>query len=190
MWINKITCHLWAEISKRILYLRVYKPHFLTRIYPPKLECGLYMKYVLLANEPATPVLYVVKLPVDTTSVWNCYLSRYCTRVNAPTYYQCMGIFLLHESSRHHRFPEVGRPWHYWQITVNAARDNQSAANAIASILLSHRQNLVWLIYELLLFPNSSPKNLGAAYTRANTVFSLLMSTSKLHLFYLTVNSL
>jgi hypothetical protein len=29
----------------------------------------------------------------------------------------------------------------------------------------------VQLIYELLLFPNSWPKNLGAAYTCANTVF-------------------
>jgi hypothetical protein len=26
-------------------------------------------------------------------------------------------------------------------------------------------------MYELLLFPNSLPKNLGAAYTRANTAF-------------------
>jgi hypothetical protein len=26
-------------------------------------------------------------------------------------------------------------------------------------------------MYELLLFPNSWPKNLGAAYTRANTVY-------------------
>jgi hypothetical protein len=58
-----------------------------------------------------------------------------------------------------------------WQITVSAASDNQSAANAIGNILLSHRKNLVQLMYDLLLFPNSWPKNLGAAYTRANTVF-------------------
>jgi hypothetical protein len=68
-------------------------------------------------------------------------------------------------------FPEVGRPWHHWQITVNAASDNQSAANAVANILLSHRQNLVWLIYKLLVFTNSWPKYLGAAYTRENTVY-------------------
>jgi hypothetical protein len=112
---------------------------FFTRIYPPKLGSGLCMEYyVLLTTEPAMPVLYVVKLPVETASVWDCYLTSYCTHVNTPTYYRCIGIFWLHESSRHHRFPEVGRPWHHWQITVNAASDKQSAANAIANILLSH----------------------------------------------------
>jgi hypothetical protein len=121
-----------------------------------------------LTTEPATPVLYVVKLPVETARVWDCYLASYCTRTNAPTYYWCIGIFWLHESSRH-RFPEVGRPWHHWQITVNDASDNQSAAYAITNILLSQRKNLARLIYELL-FPNSWPKNPGAAYTRANTV--------------------
>jgi hypothetical protein len=152
-------------------YLHMYKPHFLTRIYPPKLGCGLCTEYyVLLTTDPATLVLYVVKLPVETTSVWDCYLSSYCTGANMPTYYRCISIFWLHESSRHHRFPEVGRSWHHWQITINAASNNQSAANAVTNIVLSHRQNLVWLIYELLLFPNSWPKNLGAAYTRANTV--------------------
>jgi hypothetical protein len=43
---------------------------FLTRMYPPKLGCGLYAEYyVLLATESTTPVLYVVKLPVETASV-------------------------------------------------------------------------------------------------------------------------
>jgi hypothetical protein len=117
-----------------------FQPHFLTRIYPPKLVCGLCTEYyVLLTTEPATPVLCVVKLPVDTASVWDCYLANYCTRSNTPTHYWCMGIFWLHESSRHHRFPEVWRPWHHRQITVNAASDNQSAVNATANILLSHR---------------------------------------------------
>jgi hypothetical protein len=52
-------------------YLHVYKPHFfLTRIYPPKLMCGLCTKYyVLLTTEPATLTLYVVQLPVETASV-------------------------------------------------------------------------------------------------------------------------
>jgi hypothetical protein len=113
---------------------------FLTRIYPPKLGCGLCTEYyVLFTTEPVTPVLYVLKLPVETASVWDCYLASYCTCTNAPTYYRCIGIFWLHESSRYHRFPEVGRPWHHWQITVNAASDNQSTANAIGNILLSHR---------------------------------------------------
>jgi hypothetical protein len=113
---------------------------FLTRIYTPKLGCGLCTEYyVPLTSEPATPVLHVVKLPLETASVWDCYLASYCTRTNAPTYYRCIGIFWLHESSRHNRFPELGRPWHHWQITVNDTSNNQSAANAIAYILLSHR---------------------------------------------------
>jgi hypothetical protein len=93
----------------------------------------------LLTTEPATPVLYVVKLPVETASVGHCYLASDCTRANAQTYYRCIGIFWLHESSRYHRFPEVWRPWHHWQITVNAASDNQIAANAIGNIVPSHR---------------------------------------------------
>jgi hypothetical protein len=113
---------------------------FLTRIYPPKLGCGLCTEYdVILTTEPATPILYVLKLPVETASVWDCYLASYCTRENAPTYYQCIGIFWLHESSWHHQLKEVGRPWRHWQITINAASDNQSAANAIGNIFLSHR---------------------------------------------------
>jgi hypothetical protein len=112
---------------------------FFNIIYPPKLGCGLYTEYyVLLTTEPATPVLYVVKLPVETASVWDCYLASYCTRANTPTYYQCICIFWLHKSSRRHGFPEVGRPRHHWQITVDAASDNQSAANAIENILLSN----------------------------------------------------
>jgi hypothetical protein len=159
-------------------YFRVYKPHFLT-IWPPNLGCGLCTEYfVLLTTEPVTPVLYVVKLPVETASVWDCYLSSYCTRANAPTYYRCIGIFCLRESSRHHQFPEVRRPWHHWQITVNTASDNQSAANAIGNILLSHTWNLVRLIHESL-FPNSLPKNVGAAYARANTVFMKLKTMWK-----------
>jgi hypothetical protein len=43
---------------------------FLTRVYPPKLGCGLYTEYCVLffTTEPATPVLYVVKLPVEAVS--------------------------------------------------------------------------------------------------------------------------
>jgi hypothetical protein len=108
---------------------------FLTIIYPPKLGYGLCIEYyILLTTEPATPVLYVVKLPVETTSVWDCYLAGYCTCANAPPCCQCISIFWLHESSWQHRFPEVRGPWHYWQITINAASDNQNAANAIANI--------------------------------------------------------
>jgi hypothetical protein len=63
---------------------------FLTRIYPPKLGCGLHMEYyVLLTTEPATTVLYVVKLPVETASVWDlsCKLlhTRKCANV-LPVY--------------------------------------------------------------------------------------------------------
>jgi hypothetical protein len=73
-----------------IPYLRVYKQHFLTRSYPPKLGCGLCTEYcVLLTSEPATPVLYVVKLPVETASVsdLSCKLlhTRECANV-LPAY--------------------------------------------------------------------------------------------------------
>jgi hypothetical protein len=64
----------------------------------------------------------------------------HCTRAKARTYYRYIGIFLVHESSQHHWFPEVGRPWHHWQTSVNAGSNNQSAMkNAITIILLSHR---------------------------------------------------
>jgi hypothetical protein len=95
--------------------------------------------YVLFTTEPATPELYVVKLLIETASVWDCYLASYCTRANAKTFFRCIGVFWLHERSLHHRFPEVGRQWHHRQITVNAASNNQSAANAIGNIVLSHR---------------------------------------------------
>jgi hypothetical protein len=59
---------------------------FLTWIYPPKLGCGLCMEYyVFLTTEPVTPVLYVVKLPLVTASVWDCYLASYCTHANAQS---------------------------------------------------------------------------------------------------------
>jgi hypothetical protein len=142
---NACSLYLWVSCASQCKqwspYLRVKKLHFfLTRIYRPELGCGLWTEYyVFLTTEPATPVLYVVKLPVETASIWDFYFASYCTRANTPTYYRCIGIFWSHESSRHHRFPEVGRPWHHWQMIVNAASDNQSAANAIANILLSHR---------------------------------------------------
>jgi hypothetical protein len=120
-----------------IPYLRVYKPHFFDNNLPSKIGVRfMHGIFFLLTTEPATPVLYVVKLPVETVSVWDCYLASYCTHANVPVYYWCIGIFWLHESSGHHQFPEVGR---LWQITVKAASDNQSATNAIANILLSHR---------------------------------------------------
>jgi hypothetical protein len=116
------------------------KQQFLDKNLPSKIGVRLiHGTLFLLTTEPATPVLYVVKLSVETASVWDCYLAGFGTLSNVPTYYWCIGIFWLHESSQHHQFPEVGRPWHHWQITVNAASDNQSAANAIANILLSHR---------------------------------------------------
>jgi hypothetical protein len=55
--------------ARYIPYLRVYESHFLARIYPPKLGCGLCTEYYdLSTTEPATPVLYVVKIPVGTYS--------------------------------------------------------------------------------------------------------------------------
>jgi hypothetical protein len=76
-----------------------------------------------------TPVLYVVKPPVETVS------------------------------SRYHRLSIDSQNSEDRDITdkfpVNAASYNQSAANVIANILLSHRYNLLRLIYNLLIFPNS-----------------------------------
>jgi hypothetical protein len=138
----------------------VYKPNFFGENLPSKIGVRLIQGIKKNRDPPRKSryhiddwahdaLLYVVKPPVKTVR------------------------------SRHLRFPEVGRPWHHWQITVNAASDNQSAANAIANILLSHRWNLVRFIYELL-FPNSWPKNLGAAYTRANKAFSIFKN--KVHI--------
>jgi hypothetical protein len=112
---GQTTTRLCRSIVKWCVYrICACKPHFLTRISPPKLGCGKCTEYnVLLTTEPTTPVLYVVKPPVETASVWDCYLARYCTRANAPTSYRRIGIFWLYESSRHHRFREVGRPWHH-----------------------------------------------------------------------------
>jgi hypothetical protein len=150
-------CHNWIRninIEHFCIYACISRT-FLTRIYTTKLGCGLYTELktqilpekaiITQTTEPMMPVLYVVKLPLGTVS------------------------------SRHHqlsidRCSEVGRLWHHCQISINAASGNQSAANAIANILFLHRQNKVRLTYELLLFPNSWPKSLGAAYTRANTV--------------------
>jgi hypothetical protein len=51
-------------------YLHMYKPHFFDKNLPLKLECDLCTEYyVLLTTGPVTPVLYVVKLPVETASV-------------------------------------------------------------------------------------------------------------------------
>jgi hypothetical protein len=64
-----------TSVSKRrfgfkVPYFRVESRTFLTRIYPTKFGCGLYTEYhVLFTTEPATPVLYVVKLQVETASV-------------------------------------------------------------------------------------------------------------------------
>jgi hypothetical protein len=37
-------------------------------------------------TESTMLVLYVVKLPVESASVWDCYVASYCARANAPTY--------------------------------------------------------------------------------------------------------
>jgi hypothetical protein len=49
-----------------IPYLRVYKPHFFDKNLPSKIGVRLMHGILfLLTTEPATPVLYVVKLPAD-----------------------------------------------------------------------------------------------------------------------------
>jgi hypothetical protein len=55
--------------EKNTVFARV-QAAFLTRIYLPILGCGLCTGYyVLFTTEPATPVLYVVKLQVETAGV-------------------------------------------------------------------------------------------------------------------------
>jgi hypothetical protein len=78
----------------------VYKPHFLTKIYPPKSGRGLYTEYyVLLTSEPATPVLYVVKLPVETASVWDTIILQAIAHarmrqriIGVPAYFDYMTV--------------------------------------------------------------------------------------------------
>jgi hypothetical protein len=87
-----------------------------------------------------TPVLYVVKPPIETVSSWHHRLSI-------------------------DSFQEVGRPWHHWQITENV----------VATTKVPRIQSQIFYFHPGkikcgLLFPNSWPKNLCAAYTRANTV--------------------
>jgi hypothetical protein len=48
--------------------------------------------YVLLTTEPATSVLYVVKLPVETASVWECYLARFAHKQMR----QCITVVLAY----------------------------------------------------------------------------------------------
>jgi hypothetical protein len=160
---------------KRFLYLLVYKPHFLTIIYPPKLGCGSCTEYyILLTTEPAMPVLYVVKLPVETASVWDCYLASFahawmCQLVAGESaYFDYMRVANTINSQKLEDHGITDKlPW-MLPATTKVPRMQSKI------FLLSHRWNLVWLIYELL-FPNTWPKNLGAAYTRANTVFHTVL---------------
>jgi hypothetical protein len=69
---------------------------------------------------------------------YDCYLASYCTHVKALKYYRYISIFWLHDSSQHHTFPEVGELQYRWQITTNAASNNQSAMHAVPNILLPH----------------------------------------------------
>jgi hypothetical protein len=64
---------IWGHTSyviQELPYLWVYKPHFLDKNLPSKIG-----GYVILTTEPVTPVLYAVKLPAETASVWDCYLA-------------------------------------------------------------------------------------------------------------------
>jgi hypothetical protein len=54
------------------------KPHFFDKNLPSKIGVRLFTEYyVLLTTEPTMSVLYVVKLPVETASVWDCYLASF-----------------------------------------------------------------------------------------------------------------
>jgi hypothetical protein len=71
----------------------VYKPYFwqeyiLQNLGPAYTRNIMYF----FTTEPATPVLYVVKLPAKTASVWDCYLASYFTRANVPTHFDHMRV--------------------------------------------------------------------------------------------------
>jgi hypothetical protein len=67
---------------------------FLTTSLPSKIGSAAYVRNIMsMTTEPATPALYVVKLPVEIASVRDCHLASYCTRANAPTFCRCIGIF-------------------------------------------------------------------------------------------------
>jgi hypothetical protein len=62
----------YATHISHIPYLRVYKPHFFDKNLPSKIGVRLiHGMLFLLTTEPATPVLYVVELPVETASFWD-----------------------------------------------------------------------------------------------------------------------
>jgi hypothetical protein len=53
-------------------YLRVCKPHFFWQEFTLQNWGAAYARnIVLFTTEPAMPVLYVMKLPVETASVWD-----------------------------------------------------------------------------------------------------------------------
>jgi hypothetical protein len=76
-----------------IPYLRVYKPHFWQEC-PPKFGCGLCTEYCPSDDWARDAVLYVVKLPVETASVWDlqaiarAWMRQRITGVSA--YFDCM----------------------------------------------------------------------------------------------------
>jgi hypothetical protein len=92
-WPYTFTCDpiLWSwKVRARYRICACISRTFLTRICPQKLGCGLYTEYYFLfTTEPATPVLYVAKLLVETASVWDlsCKLlhTRECTNL-LPVY--------------------------------------------------------------------------------------------------------
>jgi hypothetical protein len=103
--LNTVTA-LWIIVGRCVPYLSVYKPHFWQEFTLQNWDAAYTRNIVVFGDWVRDAGIYVVKLPVETASAWDYFLASYCTRANAPTYYRCIGIFWLHESSRQHRFPE------------------------------------------------------------------------------------
>jgi hypothetical protein len=150
--LNIYHCHLmlnaicsWNWLTKYRICTCISRTFFYKNL-PSKIGVRLIHKILWRFNDWARDAgIVYCETPVETACVWDCYLASYCTRANAPTYYRCTGIFSLHKSSQHHQFPEVGRPWHIWRITGNAARDNQIAANAIANTFTQVKSSAAYI---------------------------------------------
>jgi hypothetical protein len=113
----------WHE--DQLPYFRVYKPHFwqeftlrnwgaaYTRNGMSFWPLSPRRRYCMLWNSQWRPIVFQT---VILQAVIHTRMRQRITRVSV-----C-----------HNQFPEVGRPWHHWQIAVNVASNNKSAANAIA----------------------------------------------------------
>jgi hypothetical protein len=162
--------------------MHVYRTHFLLQEFTLQNRCEAYARNIMsfLKSEPATPVLYVVKLSVEVDSVWDCYLASWCTHANVPTYYRCIGISWLHDSSRHHWFPRSQKtmtsPTNYrkcfqWQPKCRECNHKYFTFTSAACIRV--------IIFKFLTWKSRCGLYTHAPYTRANTLLLIIFGKIK-----------